>query len=177
MPTIWRRDFVQAGLAVALAACWAARGLSAQGPASPPPAPLLERLTGRWTMTGTVRQEPVTYRLDAAWTLQRRFVELHMRDVRHTPPQYEARVFVGPDTAAGRVIAHWLDNFGAAYSVPPAAGAVRGDTLVLDFPYPDGAFHDVFAYDRAADAWTVTLDAADGHGGWARFAEYRVSRR
>jgi hypothetical protein len=61
--------------------------------------------------------------------------------------------------------------------VPPATGTARGDTLTLDFPYPVGAFHDTFVYDRATDTWTIRLDAADGGGGWKRFAEYRVARR
>jgi hypothetical protein len=154
-----------------------ARQLAAQGPSAPPRVPLLERLVGRWTMTGTVRGKPASYRLDADWTLQHRYVELHMVDAMHTPPGYEARVLIGPDTSDGRVIAHWLDNTGAAFSVPPGTGAARGDTLVIDFPYPDGAFHDRFVLDRRTKAWTVTLDADDGKGGTSRFAEYHVSPR
>jgi hypothetical protein len=128
-------------------------------------------------MTGTVRELPVTYRLEASWTLQGRFVELHMQDVEHRPPRYEARVFIGPDTVPGQVIAHWLDNFGAAYSVPPGTGTAGSDTLLLDFPYPDGAFHDTFVYDAATETWAIQLDAADGAGGWKRFATYHAARR
>jgi hypothetical protein len=106
-----------------------------------------------------------------------RFVELHMEDVEHTPPRYEARVFIGPDTLSGHVVGHWLDNFGAAYSVPPAIGVAAGDSLTLDFPYPDAAFHDTFVYDATAGSWTIRLDAADGKGGWKRFADYRAVRR
>ncbi|HKT59045.1 MAG TPA: hypothetical protein VJQ46_03280 [Gemmatimonadales bacterium] len=138
---------------------------------------MLEKLIGHWTMTGTVGGRPVTYRLDAAWVLQHRFVELHMADVHHTPPQYEARVFIGPDTLSGRILGHWLDNFGAAYSVPPATGVAAGDSLILDFPYPGGAFHDTFVYDAATETWAIRLDAADGAGGWKRFAQYEATRR
>jgi hypothetical protein len=116
---------------------------------------LLERLIGQWTMRGTVRGRPATYRLEGMWVLQGRFVELHMEDVANRPPRYEARVFIGPDTLPGHVLAHWMDNFGAAYSVPPATGQVAGDSLTLDFPYPAGAFHDTFVYNRATDAWTM----------------------
>jgi hypothetical protein len=173
-----RRPLVTMALA---AACLAggdlgAGDLAAQAPA-PPRVPLLDRLVGQWAMTGSVRHRPVTYRLDAGWTLQRRFVELHMWDIKRTPPSYEARVLIGPDTAGGRIIAHWLDNSGAAYSVPPGRGAALGDTLTIDFPYPDGAFHDRFVLDRASDTWTFTLDAEDGKGGTSPFAEYRVKRR
>jgi hypothetical protein len=151
--------------------------LPAQSAASPAALDsLLDRLVGHWTMQGTVRGRPATYALDAARTLRGRFVELHMRDV-HEPPAYEARVFIGVDSAGRRYIAHWLDNFGAAYSIPPATGTARGDTLELDFPYPDGAFHDTFIYQRPNDAWTMRLESADGAGGWKLFAEYRARRR
>ncbi len=158
-------------------AAWCTMPLGAQTPAAPPRIPLFERLIGQWTMTGAVRGQPVTYRLDATWVLQRRFVQLHMVDAEHTPPQYEARVFIGPDTLPGRILGHWLDIFGAAYSVPPATGLVSDDSLTLDFPYPSGGFHDTFVYDAATDTWTIRLDAADGGGGWKRFAEYRARRR
>jgi hypothetical protein len=132
-----------------------------------PPIPLLERFIGQWTMTGTVRKRPATYRLEGGWVLQRRFVELHMEDVEHTPPRYEARVFIGPDTVPGRLVGHWLDNFGAAFSVPPATGAAVGDSLTLDFPYRDGAFHDTFCV-RSRDRY---LDDSVGCGGWGRSME------
>lgn len=163
-------------LLTAIAICVTAP-MAAQTSPLPPNAPLLARLVGHWTMTGTVRGQPATYRLDVAWVLGHRFVELHMEDAAHTPPQYEARVFIGSDTLPGHVLAHWLDNFGAAYSVPPATGSTSGDTLTLDFPYPDGAFHDTFVHDSATDTWTIRLDAADGKGSWKRFADYRARRR
>ena len=162
---------------LAILGCCLATPVGAQAAPPVPHDPVLQRLIGQWTMTGSVRGRPATYRLDGTWVLQGRFVELHMEDVEHTPPGYEARVFIGPDTLPGRVLAHWLDNFGAAYSVPPATGMVAGDTLVLDFPYPGGAFHDTFVHDRATDTWTIRLDEADGAGGWKRFADYRASRR
>lgn len=134
---------------------------------------LLARLVGRWTMKGTVRGEPVTNTLTATRTLQGRFVELHMLDAQR-PPGYEARVFVGVDPANGRLIAHWMDSFGAAYSVPTATGEARGDTLELLFPYPDGAFRDRFVHDRSRGTWDFHLEAADSTGAWSTFARYAV---
>jgi hypothetical protein len=155
-------------------------GLAASLPAQASRAPamdtLLDRLVGQWHMTGSVRGRAATYTLDATRVLQRRFVELHMQDV-HQPPAYEARVFIGVDSAGGRYIAHWLDDFGAAFSIPPATGEARGDTLLLDFPYPDGAFHDTFAYDRVTDRWYFRLEATDSTGARRLFAEYHVRRR
>jgi hypothetical protein len=137
---------------------------------------LLGHLVGQWQMTGTVRGHPATYSLDAMRVLQGSFVELHMVDVSQ-PPVYEALVFIGVDSANGRYIAHWLDRFGAAYSIPHANGSARGDTLWLDFPYPSGAFRDTFVYDPGRDGWYFRLEAADSTGGWGPFAEYQVRRR
>jgi hypothetical protein len=138
------------GLIAAMGLCSVAPVVAQTAPPAPA-APLLERFVGHWTMTGTVRRRPATYRLEVAWVLAHRFVELHMEDVEHTPARYEARVFIGPDTLPGHVLGHWLDSFGAAYSVPPATGITAGDTLTLDFPYPGGAFHDTFIHDRVTD--------------------------
>ena len=114
-------------------------------------------------MTGSVRGRPATYTLDATRVLQGRFVE--------------ARVFIGVDSVGGRYIAHWLDRFGAAYSIPHGTGDARGDTVLLDFPYPAGAFRDAFVYDRQSDTWHFRLEAADSTGAWRLFAEYQVRRR
>lgn len=137
---------------------------------------LLEHLVGRWRMTGSVRGKPVTYTMDGTRVLQRQFVELHMLDASRRP-DYEARVFIGVDSTASRYIAHWLDRFGAAYSIPHATGEARGDTLLLSFPYADGAFRDTFVYHRPTDSWRFRLEAADSTGGWSLFAEYDVRHR
>jgi len=164
-------------LAAALSlAATATSPLRSQAPASARMDTLLGRLVGRWTMTGTVRGKPATYTLDAARVLQGRFVQLHMTDV-HQPPAYEARVFIGVDSAGGRYLAHWLDSFGAAYSIPPAVGEARGDTIVLTFAYPSGPFRDTFSYDRATDAWHFRLEAEDSAGRRTLFADYVVRRR
>lgn len=163
---------VTGGLCIVLAA-----SLQAQTPsAAAHMESLLDSLVGRWSMTGSVRGRPATYTLDVTRVLQRRFVELHMVDVAR-PPAYEARVFIGVDSAGGRYIAHWLDNTGAAYSIPPATGEARGDSLLLNFPYPDNPFRDTFAHDPRSGTWHFRLESADSTGAWHLFAEYQVRRR
>lgn len=136
---------------------------------------LLEHLVGTWEMKGTVRGTPVTYRLEARRVLQNRFVELHMVDI-GTPPGYEARVFVGADSA-GRYVAHWMDVFGAGFSVPPGYGVVRGDTLEILFQYADGPFRDRFVYDRRDGSWHFRLESGASDGSWKPFADYQVRRQ
>jgi hypothetical protein len=116
------------------------------------------------------------YDATGQWTLDNRFVEFHMRD-RAARPRYEARVFLGSDTAARRVWVHWLDNTGAAYSVPAAPGSVSGDTLRFEFAYSTGPFRDTFVYVAAANQWRMLLESSDGRGNWRTFATYTARRK
>ena len=161
---------------LALGLLGSAGTLPAQAPSVAAMDSLLGCMAGHWLMTGTVRGKPAIYRLDVERVLRGRFIELHMEDVSQ-PSAYEARVFLGVDSAKAQYVAHWLDNTGAGYSIPHATGDARGDTIHVTFPYPEQAFSDTFVYDRSADAWHFRLEAADGHGGWTLFAEYRVHRR
>jgi hypothetical protein len=132
---------------------------------------LLERLVGQWTMRGSIRGRAAMYHVSAQRTLGGRYVEIHMRDTSSKAP-YEARVFIGADTLPGAVIVHWLDNTGAAFSVPAGRGSVAGDTLRFQFEYSTGPFRDRFVYRRQAREWDVRLESGDGKGGWRLFAEY-----
>ena len=136
---------------------------------------LLSRLTGHWVMRGSVRGRTETYTMDGERVLAGKFVALHMVDTTH-PPAYEARVFMGADTAAGRIIVHWLDAFGAAYSVPAATGMIRGDTLDFTFQYSTGPFRDLFIYRPASRSWYFRLEDSDSAGHPRLFGEYTVTR-
>ncbi|HEV8235771.1 MAG TPA: hypothetical protein VGP84_14275 [Gemmatimonadaceae bacterium] len=136
---------------------------------------VIARLVGRWEMRGEVRGRPAVYDAVGQWTLGRGYVELHMRDRAAASP-YEARVFIGSDTAKGRVVVHWLDNTGAAFSVPAGVGAASGDTLRFEFAYSDAPFRDTFIYGRRTNEWSMILETGDGRGEWRPFATY-VARR
>ena len=137
---------------------------------------LLDRLVGSWEMVGQVQGEPATFRLDTRRVLQGKFIELHMDDVAR-PPQYEARVFIGVDSAAGGYIAHWLDNFGAPSSIPHGTGGAVGDTLTLRFAYPSAEFRDTFTYDSASGRWRLLVESIDSRGTRSVFADYWIRRR
>lgn len=161
-------------LAVALGMSLTAPPAGGQTPAAADS--LLHHLVGRWHMSGTVRGVLAESDLVGDVVLQGKFVRLHMTD-RNQPPQYEAMVFLGVDSATSRLVAHWLDVFGAGYSVTLGMGErPRGSTLAFAFAYPDGPFRDTFTYDRATDTWRFLLENGDGRGGWSTFADYAVRR-
>jgi hypothetical protein len=181
------QNVARAGL-VSLLFAALAPGLAAQEASSPAPAlptppgraadprpELLRQLDGRWVMQGDVLDKPVTYDLSVQPVLDAAFSELHMRDS-HVPSEYEARVFIGVDPDDGTVIAHWLDNSGARYSIPHGTGRIEGETLRFIIPYPEGAFRDTLRRDPHAGTWTFDIEAARPDGSWAHFARYTLRR-
>ena len=135
---------------------------------------LLTRLEGSWRMAGDVRGKQVEYRLDTRRVLQGRFIELHMVDVQ-SPPRYEARVFLGADET-GKIFAHWLDSFGAAYSVPHGEGSATDNRIEFRIPYSGATFRDTFSYLPTTDEWTLTIEAEKAGGDTRHFAAYRLRR-
>src|SRR5439155_17717885 len=99
------------------------------------PDSLLDAMVGEWAATGTTRGQRARYRVSVQRILAGKYVALRMLDAAHKTPEYEALVIIGEGARPGEFIAHWIDNFGAQYSVPPGTGTRRGDTLFIDFPY------------------------------------------
>ena len=119
--------------------------------------------------------EPVTYRMVAGPTLQGAFTEIHMNDVQ-VPSQYEARVFIGYDAESRTIIVHWMDSFGAKYSVPHGTGTVSENAIQFTIPYENGAFRDTFTYSQERNTWMFVLEAAQPGGKWKHFARYTAHR-
>lgn len=144
--------------------------------AAPNAAPhFLAQLVGRWQLGGTVMGKPVHYRAAGRWVMNAGWLEFSMVDVT-TPPTYEARVYLGYDAKTGDYIAHWLDRFGAAGARVVATGKEHGHSLVLLFPYAEGAFRDTLTLAPDGTSGTLLLEAQQPDGGWARFAYYQMTR-
>jgi hypothetical protein len=86
-----------------------------------------------------------------------------MNDVQ-VPSQYEARIFIGFAGESQQVIAHWMDNFGAAYSIPHGTGSMAGNVIEFIVPYPE------------SDSWTLEITAQQPDGSWKHFARYDFRR-
>jgi hypothetical protein len=145
-----------------------------QNAASRPP--LLQQLDGSWTMSGDVRGKPVTYALEAKSSLLGAFTELRMQDVQ-VPPKYAANVYIGYDAATKKVIVHWMDSFGAKYSIPHGTGTLEENTVQFTFPYEGGNFRDTFTFDPETGHWTFLLESEQSDGSWKQFAKYKVVRK
>ena len=137
---------------------------------------LLQSLDGQWVMTGDVMGKSVTYDMEAVPTLHGTFTEMHMKDVQ-VPSEYEARVFIGYDAESHVIIAHWLDNFGAKYSIPHGTGKVFDNSIQFTIPYADGPFRDTLTYSPGNRTWSFVIEASQPDGTWTHFARYEIRRK
>jgi len=143
--------------------------------------PLLDRLVGEWVLEGTIGGEQVTHDVTATWVLGY-YLQLHEvareRDATGATA-YEAIVYIGWDAPTQRYACLWLDSTGGEGLTNGVIGyaARSGDSIPFLFRFPDGSpFYNTFAYDRATDTWTWSMDGvADGER--QPFARVTLSRR
>jgi len=162
---------MKSGLPALLLAVWLPAAAAA-----PEPTHLLATLAGDWDLAGTVLGKPAHYRAQGRWVLHGGWLEFSMVDLA-TPPDYEARVFIGYDAKAGDYVAHWLDRFGAAGARVTATGSGQDGTLVLLFPYAEGAFRDTLSLAPDGTSGTLLLETQKADGSWSTFASYQMKRR
>lgn len=136
---------------------------------------LLRSLDGHWVMIGDVRGKPVKYTLNVAPILMGKYSELHMKDV-NVPAKYEAKVIIGPSQDGDSLIVHWLDSFGASYSVPHGTGQTSKNAIEFSLPYSGGKFRDVLSKDNTKNSWSLNIEAEQKDGTWKHFAQYEITR-
>jgi Protein of unknown function (DUF1579) len=171
-----RGIFAATMLAVLLAAAPGRAALDGAGIAMSDP--LLDKMVGHWTMTGTLLGHPATHDVDVDWILDHQFLRIHEVD-RHKgadgKPGYEAMPLIGYDNTSERYVAHWIDAFGGRWSETLGYGKREGDAVTFVFEYPDGPFRTTFRRDGAQWHWSMTQKGADG--AWKPFAEMTLSPR
>jgi hypothetical protein len=141
---------------------------------------LLERLTGRWVMRGTISGRQTTHDIDAQWVLEKEYVQIHEVSREKGPdgkPQYEAIIYVVWEPKAGEFACLWMDTTGIANFPPEGVGHAKpsGDRIAFIFKDPAGSVHTTFAYDRVKNAWTWTIDN-EAKGALTPFARLALTR-
>jgi len=140
--------------------------------------PLLDKLVGHWSMTGTLAGRAVKHDVDAQWVLNHQFLQIHEIDTKTGPdgkPGYEAMPMVGYDNASERYVAHWIDVFGGRWSETLGYGTKTGDAISFVFEYPDGPFRTTFRRDGGGWRWSMVQKNAQGE--WKTFAEMTLTPR
>src|SRR5574338_537676 len=129
---------------------------------------LLDKLEGKWQLTGNIGGRNVENNFSAQWVLNHQFMELIFEDVA-TPPSYMAHVYIGYDCVSERYVVHWFDFFGGRLSETLGYGTASGQTINLRFEYPDGPFINQIIYNPATDSWQLHMTSKDSGGSWKLF--------
>jgi hypothetical protein len=164
-------------------ACLVAPALFAQDRIMTGPEALLDKMTGRWVMTGTIARKPTTHDLDIDWVLNRQYIRIHEvsrdKDARGGIG-YEAWIYIVWDPKASEYAVMWLDNTAATNFSSEGVGHAKpdGERIPFIFKSADGSgIRTTFAYDREADTWAWTIHNLDRSGIASPFADVVLVRK
>ena len=156
---------------------------SAQEVETPEHEVLLDRMVGEWVMTGPIAGEQVTHDVNAGWILGRRYVRLHelaREQDENGDPAYEAWIDIAWDPENAEYVVMWLDNTETTNFEEEGVGhgTPDGDRIPFVWRLADGSgIRNTFAYDRADDTWTWTIENVGGSGQSAPFASLLLRRK
>jgi len=153
------------------------------GPSRPFKDALLDKMVGRWEVTGVVAGQQIHHSCDTEWVLNHQFLRIHFLAVepgslagsKHEA-NYEAMVFVGYDNMSERYVAHWLDIFGGRFSEALGYGRKEGDNAVKFIFEYDGPLHNTMSWDPKSRRWRMVIRQKNQRGEWTLFADESFER-
>lgn len=155
----------------------------AQSPAVPAHDALLEKLTGHWVMTGTIGKQDVTHDVDVDWILKRQYVRIHEVSREKDADgelAYEAWIHIVWDKENAEYAVMWLDNTGTTNFAAEGVGHGKpdGDRILFVWKSADlSGIRNTFAFDRASETWSWTIDNVDKSGTLSPFAKLTLKRK
>jgi hypothetical protein len=131
------------------------------------PDSLLNRLIGRWILTGTIAGEKTVHDIDVQRVLNGQYIQL--KEVSREKdqignPLYEAIVYLCWEEPKKQYSCLWLDNTGNGGISNGIIGRAKqnGDKIEIVFKYNDTTqFHTTFLYDKVADTWQWLMDGEE----------------
>jgi hypothetical protein len=129
------------------------------------PDSLLNKLTGKWVLKGTIDGQNTVHDLDVQRVLNGQYVQLsevsREKDQKGNP-LYEAIVYICWEESKKQYSCLWLDNTGNGGISNGITGRAdqNGNNIELIFKYGEASrFHTTFLYDRNSDTWQWLMDA------------------
>ncbi|MBK9304781.1 MAG: hypothetical protein IPM94_13140 [bacterium] len=160
-----------------------APALRAQDRIMSAPEGLLDKMTGRWVLTGTIAKKPTTHDVDIDWVLNRQYIRIHevSRDKDASGGiGYEAWIYIVWDPKLSEYALMWLDNTAATDFSSEGVGHAKpdGDRIPFIYSFADGSgIRTTFAYDRTTDTWAWTIHNLDKSGSASPFANVVLVRK
>lgn len=144
---------------------------------------LMEKMTGKWIMQGTINDDKVTHDVSVDRILNRQYVRIHEvsreKDASGNP-EYEAWIHIAWDKANEEFVVMWLDNTGITNFSPDGVGHGKpeGDRIPFIWKLADGSgIHNTFEYERASNTWSWKIDNLDKSGKSSPFGRVTLKRK
>jgi hypothetical protein len=145
------------------------------------PDSLLNKLTGKWILNGTIDGQKTIHDIDAQRVLNGQYLEIkevsREKDTKGKP-LYEAVVYICWEESKKQYSCLWLDNTGNGGISNGITGSAKqnGDKIELIFKYSDTIqFHTSFLYDKVKDSWQWLMEE-DENGKILPFASVVLTR-
>ena len=145
------------------------------------PDSLLNRLTGKWILNGTIDGQKTIHDIDAQRVLNGQYVQLkevsREKDQKGNP-LYEAIVYICWEESKKQYSCLWLDNTSNGGISNGIIGRAKynGDKIEMIFKYGDTSqFHTTFLYDRDTDTWQWFMDGEE-NGKLQPFARVKLTK-
>ena len=140
---------------------------------------LLNSLTGKWVLRGTIHKTSTTHDVDIQWVLHHQFVQIHeisRERLASDPakPQYEAIVMIGWDATKQQYVVYWTDVYGGGFSLRGYAEK-KASSIPMVFSAGDGNFYTTFTYDDKTKTWRWDMDN-EKDGKRTEFARMTMTR-
>jgi hypothetical protein len=147
----------------------------------PVTSPLLDHLSGKWVLQGTVGKQSVTHDFDAEWVLQHHYLHFHefSRDKNDRgEPSYDATVFIGWNEKTRQYACVWLDVYGGLTTESIGVASSKENELAFVFTDEHGEtnFTNTFTYDPKTNTWDDRLDNIV-KGEAKPFARFKLTRQ
>lgn len=124
---------------------------------------LLDRLAGKWVLTGEIAHKPATHDVSAAWVMNHQYLEFRETSREKNAdgsPFYDATVYIGWDETTKHYVCVWLDDYGSISTQSLGYAVREGDSIPFVFQDRDDAskFHTTFAWQAASQTWAMNMD-------------------
>jgi len=145
------------------------------------PDSLLNKLAGKWVLTGTIEGQKTIHDVDAKRVLNGQYVQIkevsREKDEKGNP-LYDAVIYICWQEAKKQYFCLWLDNTSNEGISNQVIGRAKqnGDKIEMIFKFSDAnQFHTTFIYDREADTWQWLMDGEE-NGKLQPFARVRLTK-
>ena len=145
------------------------------------PDSLLNKLAGKWVLTGTIEGQKTTHDVDAKRVLNGQYVQIkevsREKDEKGNP-LYDAVIYICWQDAKKQYFCLWLDNTSNEGISNQVIGRAKqnGDKIEMVFKFSDAnQFHTTFIYDRETDTWQWLMDGEE-NGKLQPFASVRLTK-